>query len=514
VWIRILVVLLLALLVVGGAAYRYVLRDETVDYPDIREHFKYGSIGSEPGGAIWNPVGGFLPPDRIFNALPRVCPDRLPGGYPSLGLIWEEGRDLPIGISRRRRLGSEMLGINCALCHVGSVRDAASGSRHIVLGMPAGQVDVHLLLKFSIDCLTSTEFEDTDRVLRAIEGSGRRLGWLERRIAYPYLLLPRLRAKAAELKQRLAYQLYEAPDSGPGRLDTISPVKALELGWTLRPEMRAELIGVADFPPTWRLGPRDFTGFFWDGHNTSLEEVFRSVVLGVGVRPETVDQKRLDRVIAFLRELAPPPYPYRVDERLVAAGGALFAQHCARCHERQVGAVTPIVVVGSDDHRFRAFTAAVADGLRGLADRHHDPRYRFQGFVKTDGYLNVPLDGIWARAPYLHNGSVPTLRDLLEPPERRPQFFYRGSDVFDPVRVGFIALPADAGVRFEPVVGECPRRGRHPHVPVMGFPAEVGRPRLFLFDTRCDGNDNRGHDFGTALSDGEKTALVEYLKTR
>jgi hypothetical protein len=126
VWIRILVVLLLALLVVGGAAYRYVLRDETVDYPDIREHFKYGSIGSEPGGAIWNPVGGFLPPDRIFNALPRVCPDRLPGGYPSLGLIWEEGRDLPIGISRRRRLGSEMLGINCALCHVGSVRDAAS----------------------------------------------------------------------------------------------------------------------------------------------------------------------------------------------------------------------------------------------------------------------------------------------------------------------------------------------------------------------------------------------------
>ena len=57
--------------------------------------------------------------------------------------------------------------------------------------------------------------------------------------------------------------------------------------------------------------------------------------------------------------------------------------------------------------------------------------YRFTHFRKTNGYANQPLDGIWLRAPYLHNGSVPTLRDLLEPPEQRPKVFYRGYDVFD-----------------------------------------------------------------------------------
>jgi len=51
------------------------------------------------------------------------------------------------------------------------------------------------------------------------------------------------------------------------------------------------------------------------------------------------------------------------------------------------------------------------------------------------------LDGIWLRAPYLHNGSVPTLQDLLNPPNERPQTFHRGYDVFDPVKIGFKEPP-------------------------------------------------------------------------
>ena len=60
-----------------------------------------------------------------------------------------------------------------------------------------------------------------------------------------------------------------------------------------------------------------------------------------------------------------------------------------------------------------------------------ESEYRFTHFRKTHGYANQPLDGIWARAPYLHNGSVPTLRDLLNAPSERPKAFYRGYDVFD-----------------------------------------------------------------------------------
>ena len=64
----------------------YFTSDRTKHYSDIHEHFKYGSIGSEPGGTIFTPVGGVLPPYLVFKTLPKICPDKLPGGYASLGL--------------------------------------------------------------------------------------------------------------------------------------------------------------------------------------------------------------------------------------------------------------------------------------------------------------------------------------------------------------------------------------------------------------------------------------------
>ena len=112
-----------------------------------------------------------------------------------------------------------------------------------------------------------------------------------------------------------------------------------------------------------------------------------------------------------------------------------------------------------------------------------DSPYRFTRFRKTGGYANQPLDGIWARAPYLHNGSVPTLRDLLEPPERRPAVFYRGYDVFDQQNVGFVAT----------------------------IPEAKGRS-FFRYDTSVPGNGNGGHVYGTTLPDADKQAIVEYLK--
>src|SRR3546814_17353322 len=77
----------------------------------------------------------------------------------------------------------------------------------------------------------------------------------------------------------------------------------------------------------------------------------------------------------------------------------------------------------------------------------------------------MPLDGLWLRAPYLHNGSVPTLRDLLKPAAARPKAFWRGDDVYDPVNVGFVTnVPAREGVEF------------------------------FRYDTTVPGNSNAGHE--------------------
>ena len=99
------------------------------------------------------------------------------------------------------------------------------------------------------------------------------------------------------------------------------------------------------------------------------------------------------------------------------------------------------------------------------------------------GYVAQFLDGIWLRAPYLHNGSVPTLTDLLTPPAQRPQNFWRGYDVYDQTRVGFV---------------------------VQGAAAETAGTK---FDTQLRGNSSAGHDFGTQLSADEKAALIEFLKT-
>jgi hypothetical protein len=102
--------------------------------------------------------------------------------------------------------------------------------------------------------------------------------------------------------------------------------------------------------------------------------------------------------------------------------------------------------------------------------------------LKQFGYCSPPLDGLWLRAPYLHNGSVPNLRELLEPEERRSKFFYRGYDVYDSANGGFI---------------------------VTGAEAERNGWRL---DVTERGNGNGGHTYGTDLSPEDKAALLEYLK--
>jgi hypothetical protein len=109
--------------------------------------------------------------------------------------------------------------------------------------------------------------------------------------------------------------------------------------------------------------------------------------------------------------------------------------------------------------------------------------WKFTHFRKTDGYAAMPLDGIWLRAPYLHNGSVPTLRALLEPSEQRPAVFWRGYDVYDYANAGFVSSGADA--------------------------EKVG----FRFDTAAKGNGRAGHLYGTGLPPKDKENLLEYLKT-
>ncbi|HEX9983927.1 MAG TPA: di-heme-cytochrome C peroxidase [Thermoanaerobaculia bacterium] len=133
---------------------------------------------------------------------------------------------------------------------------------------------------------------------------------------------------------------------------------------------------------------------------------------------------------------------------------------------------------GTDGPRAAADAAAAGENELEVSLRAFGARAEAER--ATLDYRARPLDGIWATAPYLHNGSVPTLADLLKPAAQRPPTFYVGDCEIDPANVGCVATQ---------------------------------RPGAFLFDTSKAGNRNTGHEYGTSLNADDRKALLEYLKS-
>ncbi len=476
-----LIALLIVALIIGYLVWK-VNADRPVSYLNITEHFKYGSIGSEPGGPLLNPVGGVLPPYWVFRVLPAICPDKMPGGYASLGLIYEPGKDLPIGISRRRRLGMDQVGVNCAACHTGTIRESPASEAQIILGMPAHRLDLQHLFDFVLNC-NLDERMTADNVRGKIKERGGHLGFIEG-LLYRYALIDQIKMASLRQQRRSGLLLTAAvPAWGRGRVDTFNPYKGIQFNWPLAQLPPTELIGAADFPSLWNQQPREGMHLHWDGNNSSLDERNLSAGLGAGITPVTVDHDSIKRVRDWIWTLNPPKYPYAIDGARAVRGKEIYERQCAECHSfggKRTGSVVAIDEIGTDPYRLNSYTHVFSVNQATLFPAS---RYQFTHFRKTNGYTNQPLDGIWARAPYLHNGSVPTLWDLLQSPENRPQQFSRGYDVYDKERVGFIS--------------DTPEAKRE------------GSP----YNTTLPGNGNGGHVYGTNLSDEEKQDLVEYMKT-
>lgn len=443
-----------------------------VQYTDIDEHFKYGSIGSEPANGI---------PYWIWKVMPTVFADQLPGeGYESLGFLSEEGRDRAIGFSQRKVNGINRIGLNCAVCHVGTVRDSANSPPEIILTMPANNLYLQRYIQFTTEAAQDPRFT-AQEMMPYIEEMGANLNPLQK-LVYRYLAIPQTRDALIRQGDRLSF-LNDQPAWGPGRVDTFSPYKAIQFNFPMEELEESELIGTSDYPPIWHQKPREGLQLHWDGNNTSVDERNLSAALGAGVTPTTVDHEGIQRVADWLWELLPPSYPYEIDPELAATGKRLFEQNCASCHAfggKEVGTVAPIAEIGTDPHRLDSYTEKLLANQNTLYAGYPE---RFKFFRKTNGYANMPLDGVWLRGPYLHNGSVPTMRDLLNQPEERPAVFYRGNDEFDQEKLGFVSTVAESNGK-----------------------------SYFKFDTSLPGNSNSGHLYGTELEPSEKDALVEYLK--
>jgi len=482
-WCQVVMTFLgLSLVVVVVLLGQRFLRDEPVVYDDPVEHFKYGSTGGERnlGFPYW-----------IWRVLPEICADYLPGeGFASIGMIYEEGKDLPVGMSRRRHMGMDRVFLNCAVCHTSTVRTAVDAEPLLVVGMGANTLDLMAFQKFMHSCVADRRFTP-NQIIPRIEAAGAELDLIDKQIVYP-LAVHLMRDGVAGLLGRLRF-LHVQPDWGPGRVDTFNSAKAL-FNYPIERLRIDELLGTADFPTIWNQAKKQGMQLHWDGNNNRVEERNLNASFGTGATPRLIDHAAIARIQAWNASATPPAFAdhFTMDQELAARGKAIYAQYCADCHGasgsdfsgQYVGQVVPIAEIGTDPYRLRSFTPELA---LNLGTPYAGTEYRFKSFKKTFGYANAPMDGMWLRAPYLHNGSVPTLWDLLQPQAARPKAFWRGNDRYDPVAMGFVADVAE----------------------------ENGR-RFFRYDTTVPGNSNAGHDgprYGTALADGEKWALIEYLKT-
>ncbi|MES1172033.1 MAG: cytochrome c [Bacteroidota bacterium] len=456
-------------------------RDVPVDYASDEDHFKYGSTGGERASGI---------PYALWKVLPDICPEHLPGpGYQSLGFIFEPGHDLPVGVSKRNVQGIDRVFVNCAVCHAGTVRDTPLAEPRVYTGMPANTFDIEAFERFLFKCVADQRFTPL-RLTLEIERRGYPLDFLNRALLQ-YYGIRFMRERLLTIADLFHFTDRE-PDYGPGRVDTFNPPKAL-LAFPMDKIPEREWIGITDFPSVWLQRQRIGMELHWDGNNTSVDERNRSAAFGTGAFPPTLDRASVKRMADYLLVAAPPKYPYPIDAARAARGQDVYRRYCADCHGQSgrdfagkwVGKVTPIDAVGTDRHRLDSYSFELAEAQNGLYAGYGDER--FSHFRKTFGYANMPLDGVWLRGPFLHNGSVPTLRDLLEPAAKRPTLFYRGYDVYDQARVGFVSQVAD----------------------------EKGH-RYFKYDTAVAGNGNAGHEgarYGTLLSDDDKDAIVEHLKT-
>jgi hypothetical protein len=486
VWIAVIV---LIVAVIGVVAWYSLLRrvPGPFDAPDvpIEAYYKYGSIGTE--GTVGVPYW-------IWLVLPRIFPEYLPGpgGYTALGMVWEEGvqgstkfweqsQGVPVGITKVDLGIVPRAGINCALCHSTTYRKSADQvAPTFVPGGPAQRFDLLGYQTFLFMSASDPRFT-SDVILEQINIIIN-LTWYEE-LLYRYIMIPGTRKALLEQKELWSW-VYRNPAWGPGRIDPFNPVKFGNLKQPVD-----TTIGNSDMMAVWELKLRAGTHLHTDGLNTSIREVTLSSALGDGATPKSLDLAVMERIENYLLDLPAPEYPYEIDDSLASAGGAIFESQCADCHDPigqgRNGQVIPIDEIGTDRHRLDMWMQKDADAYNATYSRYP---WGLHDFQDNEGYVAIPLTGLWLRAPYLHNGSVPSLQDMLEVPKNRTKVFYRGYDVYDPDKVGFISDKAQ--VEQNGVIIE-----------------------FFRYDTSLPGNSNEGHLFGTDLSPADKEALIEYLKT-
>jgi len=451
------------------------------------------------------------------------------------GFLPIKDRQLPVGFALGRDTSKILsVGMTCAACHTREVKVGEEFYR--IDGGPAlinnekYSKDIESALIATVN--SQVQFEQfLDKVIAASITNGDPA--INDRIA--------LRNKVIRYQQNLSLfnklSLPTADMWGVGRTDALNQIFNRVAGIDISPYPDSMLVSnikpankPVRFPFIWNMQYQDYTQWGATSVNgNSNQALLRNTAecLGVGAQfrpvpnptmPDGFDYLAVNSIKfsgllaleGYINKMGAPKWPWSVNNSLAAQGANIFAANCASCHGKKPGEyrppstttwATPAENVGTDSWYFNSLTRTANPGVLSklfpadgpLADisktvtqkilQQYQPSISLISPTNKSGvgkYESRVMEGIWAAAPYLHNGSVPTLEDLLKPASQRPGTFLVGIN-FDTLRVGLsVNQPVQAG---------------------------------YQFNTSTVGNSNAGHEYGIQLSAQDRAALLEYLKT-
>ena len=245
-----------------------------------------------------------------------------------------------------------------------------------------------------------------------------------------------------------------------------------------------------DIPALWLTTKKNAWTYTGMARGNAAKHLMISTILTL---KDTADAARIygmmKDVWAYLKTLRPPAYPYQIDQSLAAEGKQVFNNNCSGCHGKYGNEnyypdkLIPEKIIGTDSLLLKYYN--VNKGYEEWYNKSwYATAYQPAHTITEYGYVAPPLDGVWITAPYLHNGSVPTIEAVLDS-KIRPRYWKRN---FNKQQYDYKKL----GWKYRLL--ENPGGNK-------------------TYNTDVPGYGNYGHYFGDSLTPHERRTVIEYLKT-
>jgi len=391
------------------------------------------------------------------------------------GLILSESENQAIGISEESVDRDKILVVGCAACHVGK----AAGE--VIPGLGSKTIDSHQISKSNKYGL---------RIANALD-----------QVRHPF---DRERADFIKKSMKMA-NVFQDPIYDAKVKGLMAPMSAISKSLEAIDHKNPPAFPApTKIPHVWGYEPKRKVGAFYDGFVLGDPPGPSGLSMFLGNYDRQTYEAmipKMEMVEVAFGKLLPPDYPFDIADEMVSEGHLIYQANCQECHGQhdrdQEGfpvdtapKFIPIDEIGTDSYRTDIIEAYRSEYSQSLAESWLG-QYVVDGQSEA-GYFSPKLWGIWSRFPYLHNGSVPTIYDLLSEPHSRPTSFSLKrageKERFDQDKVGLTKI-----------------------LTPNSKPSAIDRN---VFDTKkAKGLLNDGHDFGTRLNEKDKRALIEYLKT-